>query len=124
MTSRAERVRPLPQSDGGLARMDQFSGFRAVLSGPAGGVVGYSRTTFDYARQQLRARAAAEAKAASSDGDRQRILAAASEAEKQLPVPAAVIGFDMVRSPAQSAKVLSERSFAFAGWDQHGCVTL
>ncbi|XP_063237134.1 5-oxoprolinase [Bacillus rossius redtenbacheri] len=34
------------QSDGGLTPMDVFNGSRAVLSGPAGGVVGYARTTF------------------------------------------------------------------------------
>ena len=33
------------QSDGGLTTMDKFSGHRAVLSGPAGGVIGYARTT-------------------------------------------------------------------------------
>ena len=33
------------QSDGGLTAAAKFSGFRAVLSGPAGGVVGYARTT-------------------------------------------------------------------------------
>ncbi|TYZ66594.1 hypothetical protein PybrP1_002591 [[Pythium] brassicae (nom. inval.)] len=33
------------QSDGGLARMQHFHGHRAILSGPAGGVVGYARTT-------------------------------------------------------------------------------
>jgi len=32
------------QSDGGLTPMDKFSGSRAILSGPAGGVVGYART--------------------------------------------------------------------------------
>ncbi|MCI5212746.1 MAG: 5-oxoprolinase, partial [Candidatus Electrothrix sp. ATG2] len=31
------------QSDGGLARADTFTGSRAVLSGPAGGVIGYGR---------------------------------------------------------------------------------
>ncbi|KAF7725319.1 hypothetical protein EC973_009658 [Apophysomyces ossiformis] len=35
------------QSDGGLVPVDKFSGFRAILSGPAGGVVGYALTTFD-----------------------------------------------------------------------------
>lgn len=30
------------QSDGGLTPMNNFNGARAVLSGPAGGVVGYS----------------------------------------------------------------------------------
>ena len=33
------------QSDGGLARAAAFSGHRAILSGPAGGVVGFARTT-------------------------------------------------------------------------------
>jgi 5-oxoprolinase (ATP-hydrolysing) len=35
------------QSDGGLARADDFTGSRAILSGPAGGVVGYAQTTYD-----------------------------------------------------------------------------
>ncbi|KAI3837697.1 hypothetical protein MKW98_027056 [Papaver atlanticum] len=34
------------QSDGGLAPESRFSGQKAVLSGPAGGVVGYSQTLF------------------------------------------------------------------------------
>ncbi|XP_062093597.1 5-oxoprolinase 1-like [Humulus lupulus] len=34
------------QSDGGLAPQNRFSGHKAVLSGPAGGVVGYSQTLF------------------------------------------------------------------------------
>jgi hypothetical protein len=43
-----QRVRlTFMQSDGGLARIDDFTGYRAVLSGPAGGVVGYARTTGD-----------------------------------------------------------------------------
>ncbi|CAK4080949.1 unnamed protein product [Aphanomyces euteiches] len=33
------------QSDGGLTPMSSFFGNRAILSGPAGGVVGYARTT-------------------------------------------------------------------------------
>lgn len=33
------------QSDGGLTPMDQFCGSRAILSGPAGGVVGYAITS-------------------------------------------------------------------------------
>ncbi len=33
------------QSDGGLTRMDDFCGSRAIISGPAGGVVGFARTT-------------------------------------------------------------------------------
>ncbi|EGC31170.1 hypothetical protein DICPUDRAFT_50323 [Dictyostelium purpureum] len=32
-------------SDGGLCPVDSFRGFRSILSGPAGGVVGYSKTT-------------------------------------------------------------------------------
>ena len=35
------------QSDGGLTPMDSFNGSRAILSGPAGGVVGYATTTFE-----------------------------------------------------------------------------
>lgn len=35
------------QSDGGLSRADAFNGSRAILSGPAGGVVGYAQTTYD-----------------------------------------------------------------------------
>lgn len=35
------------QSDGGLAPESRFSGHKAVLSGPAGGVVGYSQTLFE-----------------------------------------------------------------------------
>ncbi|GJQ79107.1 hypothetical protein Trydic_g5362 [Trypoxylus dichotomus] len=34
------------QSDGGLTPMDTFNGARAILSGPAGGVVGYATTTW------------------------------------------------------------------------------
>ncbi|CAM9540519.1 unnamed protein product [Chrysoparadoxa australica] len=33
------------QSDGGLTPVDQFRGSRAILSGPAGGVVGYAATS-------------------------------------------------------------------------------
>ncbi|KAF7190774.1 hypothetical protein HII31_07933 [Pseudocercospora fuligena] len=36
------------QSDGGLVTFDRFSGLRAILSGPAGGVVGHARTSFDH----------------------------------------------------------------------------
>lgn len=35
------------QSDGGLADFRKFSGLRAILSGPAGGVVGYAQTSYD-----------------------------------------------------------------------------
>lgn len=43
----AEKVNVLfMQSDGGLAPEQRFSGHKAVLSGPAGGVVGYSQTLF------------------------------------------------------------------------------
>ncbi|KAJ2710624.1 hypothetical protein H4R19_003658, partial [Coemansia spiralis] len=37
------------QSDGGLAPIEHFSGLRAILSGPAAGVVGYSVTAFSAA---------------------------------------------------------------------------
>lgn len=35
------------QSDGGLVEFSSLSGLRAILSGPAGGVVGYARTSAD-----------------------------------------------------------------------------
>ncbi|KAJ8387190.1 hypothetical protein AAFF_G00160020 [Aldrovandia affinis] len=40
------------QSDGGLTPMDQFCGSRAVLSGPAGGVVGYAVTSYSQAEKK------------------------------------------------------------------------
>jgi len=39
------------KSDGGLVDASKFSGLRAILSGPAGGVVGYSATCYDPKRQ-------------------------------------------------------------------------
>ena len=41
------------QSDGGLAHIDHFSGSKAILSGPAGGVVGYSITSLEYQKDNL-----------------------------------------------------------------------
>ncbi|KAI9728024.1 MAG: hypothetical protein M1834_007838 [Cirrosporium novae-zelandiae] len=35
------------QSDGGLVNYKGFSGLKGILSGPAGGVVGYARTSYD-----------------------------------------------------------------------------
>ena len=35
------------QSDGGLTSIDNFRGSRAILSGPAGGVVGYALTSYN-----------------------------------------------------------------------------
>ncbi|GAM82998.1 hypothetical protein ANO11243_009840 [Dothideomycetidae sp. 11243] len=44
---KADRVRcEFMQSDGGLVNFDGFSGLRAILSGPAGGVVGHARTSY------------------------------------------------------------------------------
>lgn len=40
------------QSDGGLVGWKGFNGLRAILSGPAGGVVGMSRTCFDLERRK------------------------------------------------------------------------
>lgn len=36
------------QSDGGLCDIDAFSGYLAILSGPAGGVVGYAKSFYGY----------------------------------------------------------------------------
>ena len=35
------------QSDGGLTPITDFSGHKAILSGPAGGVIGYATTTYE-----------------------------------------------------------------------------
>jgi 5-oxoprolinase (ATP-hydrolysing) len=40
------------QSDGGLISADQFKGSNAILSGPAGGVVGYAMTTYQQMANQ------------------------------------------------------------------------
>ncbi|KAL1886938.1 hypothetical protein Cpir12675_006834 [Ceratocystis pirilliformis] len=40
------------QSDGGLVDFRNFGGLRSVLSGPAGGVVGYAQTTYDDLEKQ------------------------------------------------------------------------
>ncbi|XDV44813.1 hypothetical protein PO909_013051 [Leuciscus waleckii] len=40
------------QSDGGLTPMEQFCGSRAVLSGPAGGVVGYAVTCYGFTEKK------------------------------------------------------------------------
>lgn len=55
------------QSDGGLTTWSKFSGLRAILSGPAGGVVGYAKTSYEQQDEQ-------------NEQDR---------------VPPAVLGFDM-----------------------------
>jgi 5-oxoprolinase (ATP-hydrolysing) len=34
-------------SDGGLVDLENFSGLKSILSGPAGGVVGYALTSWD-----------------------------------------------------------------------------
>jgi 5-oxoprolinase (ATP-hydrolysing) len=41
------------QSDGGLTSLENFRGCRAILSGPAGGVVGYALTSYDLAKQPV-----------------------------------------------------------------------
>ena len=38
-------------SDGGLVDLRNFSGLKSILSGPAGGVVGYALTSWDEARK-------------------------------------------------------------------------
>jgi 5-oxoprolinase (ATP-hydrolysing) len=39
------------KSDGGLAPVNDFGGHQAILSGPAAGVVGYAKTSFDSNRR-------------------------------------------------------------------------
>ena len=38
-------------SDGGLVDLNNFSGLKSILSGPAGGVVGYALTSWDEERK-------------------------------------------------------------------------
>ena len=38
-------------SDGGLTDVQTFSGLKSILSGPAGGVVGAARTSWDAKRR-------------------------------------------------------------------------
>jgi 5-oxoprolinase (ATP-hydrolysing) len=40
------------QSDGGLCLWQNFLGLRAILSGPAGGVIGYARSCYDSETKQ------------------------------------------------------------------------
>lgn len=71
------------QSDGGLTPVNSFRGSRAILSGPAGGVVGYASTSYgDVARQGVDS-------GGGRDEDRARFRGADDE-----DAPA-VIGFDM-----------------------------
>jgi len=80
------------QSDGGLVPVDKFSGFRAVLSGPAGGVVGYSQVTpiKPKSEQALAADAQAAAEARSVG-----TVVTRSVRERFDMAQEAVIGFDM-----------------------------
>ncbi|KNC80129.1 5-oxoprolinase, variant [Sphaeroforma arctica JP610] len=64
------------QSDGGMTAMEDFSGARAILSGPAGGVVGYS-------------------KAAYYDTDKIDEALESKAKKPRLDSPSPVIGFDM-----------------------------
>ncbi len=71
------------QSDGGLTSATKFSGFKAILSGPAGGVVGYARTTpLDDG----------DAAAAGAGGDSPAVPTS-KNLKQDSPIP--VIGFDM-----------------------------
>lgn len=70
------------QSDGGLTPVDSFRGSRAILSGPAGGVVGYASTSYGNQKGE-------------GDGE-----------------PAAVIGFDMGgTSTGKSCRLLIRRDW-------------
>ena len=74
------------QSDGGLTERKNFHGFRAVLSGPAGGVVGYSQTT-----PMKRKTAGHVGKAGGREAEEEQKMAAEFDRWTQT----AVIGFDM-----------------------------
>src|SRR5687768_10641959 len=82
------------QSDGGLVPVDKFSGFRAVLSGPAGGVVGYAQVTPIQPRSEKALSADAEASADAHRGGAVSVVER-TMAERFNIAQEAVIGFDM-----------------------------
>ena len=93
------------QSDGGMVEMEGFNGFRAVLSGPAGGVVGYSQTT--PIKKKGHGGVAAEEDGEQGDGEEReqgRVEEVKDQQQPQLSadllhggawMQEAVIGFDM-----------------------------
>jgi N-methylhydantoinase A/oxoprolinase/acetone carboxylase beta subunit len=88
------------QSDGGLVPVDKFSGFRAVLSGPAGGVVGFSQVTPIKPRTEEEAEEQAEQLRSASTAAAAQPAAASSPPprtkEEQFSIAQeAVFGFDM-----------------------------
>jgi 5-oxoprolinase (ATP-hydrolysing) len=74
------------QSDGGLAPVSTFSGCRAILSGPAGGVVGFTRTCIAEFGRDRRVSTALQ------NADRSN---AAVECQADKTPKCAIIGFDM-----------------------------
>ncbi len=97
---RARRALLFMQSDGGLTDAGAFTGVRAVLSGPAGGVVGFSRTSFRGAPKGAQGQGKGKGKGA--DDDVGSDDEAAEEADTNKPtatnVPSTrrpLIGFDM-----------------------------
>ena len=82
------------QSDGGLTPADRFTGYKAILSGPAGGVVGYAVTTSldaaaeDRDAEDLDAEDLDAADRGEGDGNSVR-------SKKKTPRPPPCIGFDM-----------------------------
>ena len=86
------------QSDGGLVPVDKFSGFRAVLSGPAGGVVGYSQVTPIQPKSDRALVLDAETAAAHNNHNHGAVER--TDAEKFNMAQEAVIGFDMSAATA------------------------
>lgn len=86
------------QSDGGLVPVDKFSGFRAVLSGPAGGVVGYAQVTPIKPKSERALAQDAQASAAARSSG--KIATGSSSLDRSIEdrfniAQEAVIGFDM-----------------------------
>lgn len=100
------------QSDGGLVPVDKFSGFRAVLSGPAGGVVGYSQVTPIQPKSDRALVLDAEAAAAHNNHNHGAVER--TDAEKFNMAQEAVIGFDMSAATAVARRAASSRWAAFS----------
>ena len=102
------------QSDGGLAPAARFSGHLAVLSGPAGGYVGYARTT------KWGTRDSRVASPLSSPPSGERGEKAKTKGKTMVKAsPDQVIGFDMGGTSTDVSRFASATGFEHV----HECVT-
>ena len=107
------------QSDGGLAPAARFSGHLAILSGPAGGYVGYARTT-KWGRRDSRVCVSSSSSSSSrGGGDSGGGEKAAGKEESTKPSPDQIIGFDMGGTSTDVSRFAAASGFEHV----HECVT-